>query len=70
MINANENNKNSGPSREEAKKAIEADTSRLAALGGEPLAGSGFEGEEPEPGFTETGAHGPASGLATDSGDA
>ena len=24
---------------------------QIEALGGEPLAGSGFEGEEPEPGF-------------------
>ena len=24
----------------------------IASLGGEPLAGSGFEGDEPEPGFS------------------
>ena len=33
----------------------DADKARLALLGGEPLAGSGFEGEEPEPGFAESG---------------
>jgi hypothetical protein len=27
-------------------------TEAIAALGGDPLAGSGFETEEPDPGFT------------------
>lgn len=30
----------------------------LDAIGGEPLAGSGFEEEEPEPGFAETSSSG------------
>jgi len=29
-------------------------TELLDAVGGEPLAGSGFEAEAPEPGFTQT----------------
>lgn len=32
----------------------------LDAIGGEPLAGSGFEEEEPEPGFSEAETSGPA----------
>ena len=36
------------------------DAAELDALGGEPLAGSGFEEEEPEPGFGEAETSGPA----------
>ena len=36
------------------------DAAELDAIGGEPLAGSGFEEEEPEPGFSDTETSGPA----------
>ena len=32
-------------------KRLDADSEPLESLGGEPLEGSGFEGEIPEPGF-------------------
>ena len=34
--------------------AYQDERESLAATGGEPLRGSGFENEEPDPGFAET----------------
>ena len=31
---------------------VSNETEAIAAIGGDPLAGSGFETEEPDPGFT------------------
>ena len=36
----------------------ESSAASLDAVGGEPLAGSGFETEEPEPGFTAAESEG------------
>ena len=52
------------PKQRAIQRQTQADENELDALGGEPLAGSGFEGEEPEPGFGDIETSGPAPGQS------